>query len=669
MWGRRWAVAFLWVAGVVAAQPLETEERLFLLGARHYIKRDYRAAAEAWKRVLEVNPGNVLARQYMEKAYDRYHAMESHFYAGLRHFNMSDFTNAIREFQETLLIKPDHQKAIYYLGLCYRNLTEAERAAAVAEAESRALLLMQTQEYRQAVALYRSLVMLDPENEPFRIRLAEAERYLTVADRKEEARIHMEAARDFSSRGLYAEAVTEWNRALSLDPENAEALEGRRRDEENLRRAEELEKAKAYLAQGIEDFLSRDYTRAAVNFRKVLHIEPANRTAQDYLRRTEEALKALAAERTAEEEAERHMRRGILAYTNAEYERALDAFQTALAVFEKHPEAPRWIERTRLRMVEEGRRRRELRDAEIQRLLDEAVAFYESAEYVKSRDTFRKVLALDAENETALRYLRLLEELARLEEESVVRPDSPYYPLYTKYLESGKAAWEAGRPVEALGWFEEILRLFPMNREASLWRLRVAYRLDPERFRAMVDASLAEGRRLLAQGRLVAARQEFLKVREIVPDHPGLDELIAATYPKPRSDPKELERLFNRGMALYAEGRLEEAVKAWEEVVRSDPSPESNPWFAKASLNLDRTRRRMRLASAEAPAASVPPAALSERERMIRRHYHLGVAYYSNGDYAKAIEEWQKVLRLDRNHAQALSGIERAKRRMAYEGR
>jgi tetratricopeptide (TPR) repeat protein len=663
---------FLFLLSVAAApvfgQSPETEESLYIKGVNFFIQRNYREAAAAWQQVITLDPGNTRAREYMEKAFDRHDAMETFFFTGLRYFNDNDMTNAVRDFQETLLINPNHEKAMYYLQLAFRSLSAKEQENAVEETESQALLLLQNNEFRRAVALYKTLVMLDPENDPFRLRLAEAERNLQVIDRSEELRLHIETAQDFSSREKYAEALSEWSRALVLDPSNATALEGKAKDEENLRKKEQLDKANAFFAQGVDDFVNKRYPQAKVNFQRVLQIDPENKAAQEYLRKTEEAMKALAAEQTAKDESNRYLFQGIRSYTNEEYDRALEEFETALTVFDKNPDAPVWIEKTKKRIEERERLRREQNAAAVEKLLEEATTRYELQQYSDSRTAFLKVRELDPENQIAAQYLRLLEERIRLEEQSVVSPDSPYFDLYSKYLAAGTAAWNDGRYKESLSWFEEILKLFPLNNEAGRYKLRLLNRLDPDRYQALLNERLTTGRKHLDQGRFNEARREFQAVKDIVSDYPGIDDLIAQTVPQSKADVKEIEKHYLMGEKNYSENSNDEAIREWEQALALDPSPDTNPFFAKASLGLNKARKRVQLASGNTGPAPVQ-AALTDKEKAVKRHLALAQGYYFEGKLDLAIEEWQNVLKLDRSNAQALQFIERAKKKQAYSQR
>ncbi|MBN1898301.1 MAG: hypothetical protein JW827_05960 [Spirochaetes bacterium] len=94
-------------------------ETYFLEGVNFYISRDFKNAAEMWKKVLDREPSHKRARMYFEKAYDKYQEMETNFYQGLRRYKNDECEKAIPYFKRTLLVNPRHEKARHYLTLSY----------------------------------------------------------------------------------------------------------------------------------------------------------------------------------------------------------------------------------------------------------------------------------------------------------------------------------------------------------------------------------------------------------------------------------------------------------------------------------------------------------------------------------------------------------------------
>jgi tetratricopeptide (TPR) repeat protein len=265
--------------------------------------------------------------------------------------------------------------------------------------------------------------------------------------------------------------------------------------------------------------------------------------------------------------------------------------------------------------------------------------------------------------------MKSIAEILDLEMRSQVTVDSPYYRVYNKLLDAGTRAFDSQDFNRSQDYFEQILGLFPLNKTAQKYKLRITFKLDPQKFRSALDENVRRAKDMLAQGQNKAAKDQFLTVKEILPEYPGIDDLIAQCVVKPKVDENELAKLYNQGISLYEQGRYPEAVAEWRKVVELDNSPDSNPYFARAFLNMDKTIRKINAAQGgpiTQPQTGGSQGADPEKEKAIKKHYYLGIAYYTDGDYKKAIDEWQKVLLIDRNNAAALANIQKAKKKLEY---
>lgn len=97
----------------------EIIEKYFMDGVNYYIARDFKNAAEMWKKVLDLEPTHKKARMYFEKAFEKYQTMQVNYYKGLREYKKGNCKKAIPFFKKTLLINPRHEKARHYLNLSY----------------------------------------------------------------------------------------------------------------------------------------------------------------------------------------------------------------------------------------------------------------------------------------------------------------------------------------------------------------------------------------------------------------------------------------------------------------------------------------------------------------------------------------------------------------------
>ncbi len=296
-------------------------------------------------------------------------------------------------------------------------------------------------------------------------------------------------------------------------------------------------------------------------------------------------------------------------------------------------------------------------------MLEKAVELYNLNEYRKSKTIFQQVLDTDPQNEMAQNYLKLISETLELEMKSQVTIDSPYYPIYTRFMEGADREFKRNNFEASLSYLKEVLNLFPLSKPGQKFRLKILYKTDPAKFKEVLAGYIQNGNDYLNKGQYKFAKNEFATVKEIAPDFPGIDGLIASCIPKPKAAIAEIEKQYNTGLLFYQQGKFFEAETTWRKVIELDNSPDSNPYYAKAYLNMAKARQKLgggQVAGIQTSSAN------TEQEKKIKKAYYMGVAYYTQGQYQKAIDEWQKVLSIDRNNVLAINNIQKAKKKLEY---
>ncbi len=151
------------------AQYPDDIDNLLLLGGLYLNLKDYRSAAGAYRRVVELDRQNITAR----------------FYLGTSHAELKQFEEAIAEFRALIGIDPNHFMANYYLARILADLErydEAEEgfkktAALRPEFESAMIDLAQLYERQkkisQAIEIYKKINEAFPTGIQSRIKLGE----------------------------------------------------------------------------------------------------------------------------------------------------------------------------------------------------------------------------------------------------------------------------------------------------------------------------------------------------------------------------------------------------------------------------------------------------------------------------------------------------------------
>jgi len=636
-------------------------ESIFTRGLNYYIQREYKKAAMEWKKVLDIDPTHERSREYMEKAFSKYNMMEVSFYQGLDLFNAEQYEEAIPYFKQVLMINPRHEKALYYLELCYKFLEpEEEEAEEIIEEADR---LVKEEEFTKAIALYKIAILLQPDNQEAQMKLIEAQRKERIAMQNLELMLHLQAGREYHNKKKYVEAIQEWSKALLIDPDNEEANKMLAIDKDLLRKQRLQQKLNEMIAKGIEQYDNQFYLDSKATFQKVIKMDPGNNTAEEYLRKIADMLEKMKQAKLRENEAEKHFMLGVDYFNKKQYEKALDEFDFTLNIIPTHQGAIDYKKRTleilKKLELEKQRKRNEL----IQRLLMEGIQLYQMSEFENAIYNFKKVLQLDPENQYALEYLKLSEEALRLQRQSKINEDSPYYPIIKNLEIQGKKNIKQKKYSLALHFFSEIKDLFPLNKEANKYILQIKMQTDPEEVRRILDKNFARGKQYYNKKNYQRALYEFDLIKSIDPAYPEINKYYKLAKNPPSLYGKQIESHFNKGLYYFAQKQYESAIKEWRKTIELDKNPLTNKYLAKSLANISKAQFRLDAAQGKITYARTTKVS-AEKQQKINKHYYMGVAHYTEGNYEKALQEFRAVLKLDPNHTLALKNIEKVKRRM-----
>lgn len=643
-----------------------SDEAIFTKGLNYYIQREFKLAAEEWKKLLDRNPEHSRAKIYMEKAYAKYNEMEINFYKGLGLFVKEQYCESIPFFKTTLMINPRHEKATYYIKIAYDLCNKLKDKKAVAsELLSEADKYSKEDEYVKAIGLYKIALLLDPENEHIKYKLTEIQKSEIEYNKNLELMLHIQAAREYHNKEQYLEAIQEWSKALMIDPDNIEAKEGLKLDQELLKQQQLKQKINELLAKGIEQFMNSEYLNAKETFNKVLELDPNNQTAKDYLKKIDEILSKIANQKIIEDEAEKHFILGVNFFNNKDYNSALNEFNITLDLKPDHQKAIEYKNKI-LEILEKLRKEQESANNEkIQKLLNEGIKFYKAGEFELAIEKFNEVLKLDPENEYAQEYLKLALQALQLQKESEVKEDSPYYIIVKNLENEGKKYLDKKEYSLALHFFEQIKELFPLNKIANKFILKIMFITDKPSAQKILDSHFEQGKESYNNKNYLKALYEFQLVKEIDPNYPEIDKYISLAKNPPSLYEKEISQHYNMGLYYYSQNDYEKALAEWKKVIELDNSPLSNKYLGETLANIAKAEYKLKLkkgSTGEIIAKTQETS--SEKKQKINKHYYLGVAYYTSGNYQEAYKEWQEVLKLDPYHSQTLINIEKCKKRL-----
>jgi tetratricopeptide (TPR) repeat protein len=220
--------------------------------------------------------------------------INQHFQLGLKYYGDNEYLLAKAEWRNVLDLDPENEGARDYLARTDEKISEQ-----IAQHRRRAGVLEGRGELAAALSEWNLVRLLDPESEQAAAaigrlsgRVEEMQRsYQTASRRLEIVRLFENALAAFRE-GLYAEAKAELTELLRLNPAHEEAKKLLRRTERRITPLtdEEKEEIKRLYITGTKYFTQGNYTAAIEEWRKILDIDPDN---ESVLKNIEEAQRRL----------------------------------------------------------------------------------------------------------------------------------------------------------------------------------------------------------------------------------------------------------------------------------------------------------------------------------------------------------------------------------------
>ena len=271
-------------------------------------------------------------------------------------------------------------------------------------------------------------------------------------------------------------------------------------------------------------------------------------------------------------------------------------------------------------MVEQDIKRGEIED-----LLRRGQEYLKEGRYDIALKAFEKILKINANHSKA----KLLVETVKNE---------IMIPQVEDLLSRARAAYNEKKYPLSMKYVEEILVMYPQNREAQEISMALKERISELEFNEL----LKNGQKLLDQGENETAIQYFEKALKIFPQHPVALKRFqeASASPKRVIEPDKLLSLGSRQLEL---GKLEEAQKSFEEILQSEPE------HAIARKAIEEIQEKVRRAKVKQ--------LLNEGWR----------AFMLDHDYEVAIHIANEALRLDPENSEALGLINSARKESKAE--
>lgn len=237
-----------------------------------------------------VERGIVAAEEARVKSAETAAIVNQHFRLGLEHYGKDEYVLARAEWRNVLDLDPSNESARDYLAR-----TEEKIRGMIDQHRSRAIDLEAKGQLPAALGEWNVVRTLDPESaeakaaaDRLNARLEALSReYLSAANRLRVVELYDGAVKAFAE-GRYAEVERMLGELLRIDPRHAEArilLRRAQRRQTSLSDAEK-EQVRSLYVEGMKYFTAGDYLKAVDRWQKILDIDPDN---ESVLRNIEEA--------------------------------------------------------------------------------------------------------------------------------------------------------------------------------------------------------------------------------------------------------------------------------------------------------------------------------------------------------------------------------------------
>lgn len=502
----------------------------YLLGYNLMKQNDYAGAQQEIKEALRFNPTHSSSTLALAIISEK--LIESHLTKGETALASDDYAAASEEFKAALDLDPTNARALNGMEITDGKLKELRSEAAdklersIREGLASADKNMREENYRDALAAYRYALAFDPESPTALqgVKAAEAfikerlSRHIQAGDAFMEVTRYNLAIKEYRAALSYApddtlakfkrdgaefklgsiinpfldkaaekesqqylsEAIEAYANALVYDPENAVALEGKRRAEENLENGFDK-----YLSNGKRALLDRDYIKAAEDLRLAVRLKPDNNEAKESLAKAAEWLdKTIAAKLKA---ADKSLQDG-------DYAEAATGYEDVLALDRKNFSAQEGLQKIKSQVADD-----------VSKKLASAEAAYHQGQYYRAYIGYGEALQLDKNNGDA-RSMRL---------QSRQKLDDSVAPVLKSAIDASGKGDDAGALID----FKKVLNADPSNETARRYLNSIDKSKARRSISAKVDKLYLTGVDLYTKGKYVEAIKTWEELLSLDPNH------------------------------------------------------------------------------------------------------------------------------------------------------
>ncbi|MBI5885012.1 MAG: tetratricopeptide repeat protein [Deltaproteobacteria bacterium] len=502
----------------------------YLLGYNLMKQNDYTGAQQEIKEALRFNPTHSSSTLALAIISEK--LVETHLTKAETALANNEYAAASVEFKAAYELDPKNARAINGIEVTDGKLKELRAEAAdklernIREGLASADKEMREERYKEALAAYRYVLAFDPHSPAALQGMAAAEAFITerlarhiqsgdafmevkrynLAIKEYRAALNyvpddtlskskldgaefklgsivnpfLDEAAEKESQEYLGEAAKAYAAVLVYDPENATAVEGKRRTEENLETGFDK-----YLSDGKRALLDRDYIKAAEDLRMAVRLKPDNNEAIEGLAKATEWLdKTIAAKLKAADKS----------FQDSNYTEAATGYEDVLALDPKNFNAQEGLQKIKRQVADD-----------VNKKLAAAEAAYHQGQYYRAYIGYGEALQLDKDNEDA-RAMRL---------QSRQKLDESVAPVLKSAIDASSRGDDAGALID----FKKVLNADPSNETAKRYLNSIDKSKARKSISAKVDKLYLTGVDLYTRGKYVEAIKTWEELLALDPNH------------------------------------------------------------------------------------------------------------------------------------------------------
>lgn len=233
-----------------------------------------------------------------------------------------------------------------------------------------------------------------------------------------------------------------------------------------------------------------------------------------------------------------------------------------------------------------------------------------------------------------------------------------------QYMDKGIALYNSEDYASALNEFREVVRIDPGNPEADTYIAKIDEKLeaqyDLERRRSQAEQFYQSGISNLSSYDFDSAREDFETVLSLIDNYKdakarlySIDQLKREYQDRMKREVLEkINEEFQKGLLHLTQGEYREAISSFEAILGYDPKNELARRYiitAKEALEFE----RQDIIDPESPYYSI-----------VKSLEHSGKIYFEAGQYNRSIEQWERILKLFPNNAIATEYLMKCQMRL-----